>query len=777
MNNPVSNWNTYSGIGFNRLLKLPERCELRPAVFLPDSGLYSSRFLFTEAGDVEAGQVTRIVNHASYGEYIQIEFAFQGYRFEMVAASTGAGELACQFKPLADYNRVILLLEMERLWASGEISLKDNGVITFPLENGKEANILAGAVIDQNYGQGLYINETALIEDLRKGSLNGAEGNGVIAVQAFNGEEAVTVAVTENEMPETGRAEAILQDARKIYLANRPCSAGLIIDSLETLNTVANAQVTWDNRHSYLYTPVTRRWNDFYQLRLGLDPQAEGPVLGLWDSLFAALIHAGHFPEAAEGNLKLLFDEKVLTECGYPPNYVASPIKSGDRSQPPLAALTTWKVYQKQGNRTLLEELFPRLLRWNSWWLQARDGNGDGLLEWGSDDNVAMPGNDAGTLFGAKCESGMDNSPLFDDAQFDEEKKVMNLNSIGLSSLYAADCLYLARIAGELNQQGEMDELMRRYDKMKDTVENQLWSNDSRLYLDRYWDGSFSNRISPGSFFPLLARIPAQSRAEEIVQKHLLDEEAFWGEYMIPSISRKDPAFYDQLYWRGRIWPPLNYLVYLGLKEYGFDDIACRLALKSYRLFMKEWNEKGHCHENYHALSGLGCDVPGKIENFDNGSMGNIGSDPFYTWGALLLKPVVDELIDTDPDGGLCFGGAFFEQTVSVAKVYIGDNYYSINASGEKLEVNMNDNLLLSAKPAAMIRRFTSSDHQIEFRIKGQGLTSLDLHKITAGEAARVIFNGREIDSKPDLRDGSLLFTLQLDNLYRECRVEIKTRK
>jgi hypothetical protein len=46
------------------------------------------------------------------------------------------------------------------------------------------------------------------------------------------------------------------------------------------------------------------------------------------------------------------------------------------------------------------------------------------------------------------------------------------------------------------------------------------------------------------------------------------------------------------------------------------------LAQKSYRLFQKEWSEKGHVHENYNALTGTGDDVA--------------SSDRFYHWGALL---------------------------------------------------------------------------------------------------------------------------------------------
>ena len=94
------------------------------------------------------------------------------------------------------------------------------------------------------------------------------------------------------------------------------------------------------------------------------------------------------------------------------------------------------------------------------------------------------------------------------------------------------------------------------------------------------------------------------------------------GEWVIPSIARNDPAFHDQNYWRGRIWEPMNYLVYLGLLNYQDDAARSAFAQKSYDLFLKEWREKGHVHENYNALIGTGDDVS--------------TSDRFYHWGALL---------------------------------------------------------------------------------------------------------------------------------------------
>jgi glycogen debranching enzyme len=120
----------------------------------------------------------------------------------------------------------------------------------------------------------------------------------------------------------------------------------------------------------------------------------------------------------------------------------------------------------------------------------------------------------------------------------------------------------------------------------------------------------------------MLAHAATPAQAKIMVDKHLLNPREFWGEWVIPSIARDDPAFNDQNYWRGRIWGPMNYLVYLGLRNYDNSAIRQEFAQKSYSLFLKEWSEKGHVHENYNAMTGTGDDVS--------------SSDRFYHWGALL---------------------------------------------------------------------------------------------------------------------------------------------
>lgn len=53
-------------------------------------------------------------------------------------------------------------------------------------------------------------------------------------------------------------------------------------------------------------------------------------------------------------------------------------------------------------------------------------------------------------------------------------------------------------------------------------------------------------------------------------------------------------------------------------------------------LFLNEWNEKGHVHENYNAISGSGDDVS--------------SSDRFYHWAALLA--LIDYMQAGDQQAG-----------------------------------------------------------------------------------------------------------------------------
>jgi hypothetical protein len=108
-----------------------------------------------------------------------------------------------------------------------------------------------------------------------------------------------------------------------------------------------------------------------------------------------------------------------------------------------------------------------------------------------------------------------------------------------------------------------------------------------------------------------------------MIDEHFYNPEEFWGEYIMPSIAGNDAAFKDNDYWRGRIWAPMNFLVYLGIRNYVLPKARKDIVEKSKNLLLKSWIEENNIYENYNSETGQGDDVGNR-------------SDKFYHWGALL---------------------------------------------------------------------------------------------------------------------------------------------
>ena len=198
----------------------------------------------------------------------------------------------------------------------------------------------------------------------------------------------------------------------------------------------------------------------------------------------------------------------------------------------------------------------------------------------------------------------------------------MELADVGLMSLYIWDCRNLADIAETLGKKDDVKELKSRAEYYNKNLKT-LWDEQKGIFLNKRTDnGTFSERLSPTNFYPLLSQTATQSQAERMMKDHYFNPAEFSSEWVMPSIARNDPAFTDQNYWRGRIWAPMNFLVYVGMLNYNIPEARKDLVKKSYNLLMRNWFEKGSVNENYNAITGYADDVP--------------NSDPYYHWGALL---------------------------------------------------------------------------------------------------------------------------------------------
>lgn len=418
------------------------------------------------------------------------------------------------------------------------------------------------------------------------------------------------------------RIQAIVEHQHQAYLQS-VAQAGKSAAIADAIQTTLGWDTIYEPERQRVVSPVSRVWSVGWG----------GYVIFDWDTFFAATM-------ASIGDRDLAYADAIETlreetQQGFVPNYArAGDWKSSDRSEPPVGSITVLGLYNQFHDRWFLQEAFEPLLRWNRWWSANRDIQG--YLTWGSDGENQTPNLDdksRGTRVGAILESGLDNSPMYDGATYNTKTHKLEFADVGLMSMYIADCDALATIADTLNESGAAKELRQRAAQYRAKLAT-LWDSNTGIFLNKdLHTGEFSHRLSPTNFYPLLAKAATPQQADRMIKEHLLNPKEFWGKWVIPSIARDDPAFNDQNYWRGRIWGPMNYLVYLGLRKYDDRQVCSQFAQKSYELFLQEWKEKGHVHENYNAITGSGDDVH--------------NSDRFYHWGALL--GFIDYIQETQP--------------------------------------------------------------------------------------------------------------------------------
>lgn len=413
-----------------------------------------------------------------------------------------------------------------------------------------------------------------------------------------------------------GEAGAIVERKKAAYLAGRRRDDAAEQELYDAMQICLAWDTIYDPFRDLVISPVSRIWSC----------NNGGWVLFDWDTYFAAWMIGLEHRDLAYSNAIAI--TTLATDRGMIPGMTrANGLKTHDRSQPPVGAMTVRALCDMAGETVLAERLFDRLLAWNRWYARHRDW--DGYLCWGSNPYPARLGHILETVvlntkFASMLESGLDNSPMYRDAVYDKERNLMALADVGLISFYIADCRELAELARRIGRTDVVPELEERAQTYAERLKT-LWCEKTGLFLNKRLDnGAFEHRLSPTHFYPLLTGVPTQAQARRMIDEHFFNEQEFWGEWILPSIARNDPMYPEQDYWRGRIWAPMNFLVYLGLRRYDLPDARKALVEKSEALLLKEWRENRHIHENYCGNTGMGC------------GSGKQNSDAFYHWGGLL---------------------------------------------------------------------------------------------------------------------------------------------
>lgn len=360
----------------------------------------------------------------------------------------------------------------------------------------------------------------------------------------------------------------------------------------------------------------------------------------LWDSCFHAITYRWFDPEMARAELLSAVAHQVETgpDTGMLPHMTYWRGGGEDLwglpnrsliTQPPLVGVAARLVFQVTHDRELLVELYPHLTAYHEWFERRRDPDGDDLV------SLIHP-----------WESGWDSSPRWDRAMnlpryFSNEygsttrqtlakrlpqygcdpvalaqAGLYHVEAVDYNATRAADLEALVFIAQELGQPAEAARWQARAQAVQAAVQKKMlqpWPHD----LDGL-DEATPTEECASEFIVLFGGCISPADAGRLVD-HLRVPE-IWTPFPVPTSPTGAATFAPDQYWRGNSWLVVNWMIYMGLRRYGYFDLASELALKSLQLV-----EGSGFWEYYHPITGRG-----------------LGAHP-QSWSGLVLDMLAGE--------------------------------------------------------------------------------------------------------------------------------------
>ncbi|MGC8480385.1 MAG: MGH1-like glycoside hydrolase domain-containing protein [Acidimicrobiales bacterium] len=418
--------------------------------------------------------------------------------------------------------------------------------------------------------------------------------------------------------------------ASEVHPAPSPSSAtrAPAIFTEEVISEALGWAEVWDQVHQLPLLASSRRW---------IDERFGGWNIWQCDG-WIHLVMAARIGDLSTAETILRSMHLVLTEEPQLSALMAGTTQWIDRTHPPYGAYAVWEYLETGGDTAIVRPLVEALIGQFFWWFDVRDGNGNGLVEYGS--SPRGDGHFVHTLLAAMDEAAMDNSAIFDHVEFDVTTHTMAAEEPGLNALLVVEGELLGRLASRLGIEFDTERAEAHLSRVRSRLPEVLWDSSRSIFALRRWDGAFAEALAPTSFYPLWADTLSDAQAAMLV-RHLSNPATFGGGPLVPATNRSHPAARDNTYWRGRIWTPFNLLVYLGLRHRGFDTHATALAISSYRQ-LAHARARGWLPENFSA----------------DGDDERLGPDtePYYTWGAgMALLPAM-EFAHRDRSGEIHLG-------------------------------------------------------------------------------------------------------------------------
>lgn len=298
------------------------------------------------------------------------------------------------------------------------------------------------------------------------------------------------------------------------------------------------------------------------------------PVVDLMEQVFASffLVYSNRIYAAASGldALYSLQEPNGAIRSRYDAA-TGKPIYSADNPEGlglPLFAWAEYNLYHKTANKKRVKEVMPVLQKhWT--WVESTFKRENGLY---------------GVPVSA---TGMENSPRGDALYLSDFNAAMAMNA-----------LYLSALGDILNDKEVSFQFKRNYFSLKTRINSLMWNADDGFYYDLDAKEEQVKTKTVGGYWPLLAEIPNEDRAERLIA-HLKDPASFGTEHPFPTLSADHPDYDKQGGgYRGSVVPPFTYMVIKGLEKYNQYELARDCAIRHLYFVLDSMHQNGSGDED-----------------------------------------------------------------------------------------------------------------------------------------------------------------------------------
>lgn len=285
-----------------------------------------------------------------------------------------------------------------------------------------------------------------------------------------------------------------------------------------------------------------------------------------------------------------------------------------------------YEIYEVSHDREFLEDAYASGKKYMEWLLANRDADGDGLLEWGPYGIIENVRDWYNAVFQVSAERYLD---------VDKEDISDELECLDLSLMAINEINYLSKMAHIIGLEDDKYYWNKRSAKMTALVNEKMWREEDGFYyhinrVDDSWyflDRDLRRQEIIG-FLPLWAGACDELQAARLVET-LTDTTKFWRKYGVPTLAADDPWYSAEVdyccKWNGPVWLLWDYMVFRGLINYGYDELAIELADKML-LAVETQLRKNH---NYWESYSPDNDV--------------LNCPPNYIWDAIIARVLIDK--------------------------------------------------------------------------------------------------------------------------------------